>query len=164
MGEGLFGGEPPGFVGRALNNAWEGSFGVRAVSMEEHLKHLDIIQATVARLASNSFALRGWSVTLVAGLFALAAKDSDPKLAVISYLPVLAFWMLDGYYLFQERRFRSLFDRVAAREAAVPPFSLDPDVLGKQRLGWAAACFSGPLLVFHGALLLTVTIVSVLFY
>lgn len=28
-------------------------------------------------MASNSFALKGWTVTLVAGIFALASKDAD---------------------------------------------------------------------------------------
>ena len=134
------------------------------VSPEEHLKDLNLIQAAIARLASNSFALRGWSVTLVAGLFALSAKDSDSKLAVISYRPVFAFWVLDSYYLFQERRIRALFHRVAACEANVPPFILDRDLPGNRLLEWAAAFFSAPLLVFHRELLLTVTVVSVLFY
>ena len=41
------------------------------MSSEEFLKHLDMVQAIIARLSTNSFALRGWSVTLIAGLFAL---------------------------------------------------------------------------------------------
>lgn len=134
-----------------------------SASTEEFLKHLDIIQATIARLSANSFALRGWSVTLVAGLFALAAKDSDPKLAVISYLPVFAFWMLDAYYLSQERRYRALFDRVAARDADIPAFSLSTKIVDASSSNWVKSFFSGTLLVFHGALFLTVTIVMLLF-
>jgi len=36
-------------------------------------------------MANNSFLLKGWSVTLVAALFALAAKDSDKKYIVVAY-------------------------------------------------------------------------------
>ena len=38
--------------------------------MENKLKHLQMIQGIINRMASNSFALKGWSVTLVAGIFA----------------------------------------------------------------------------------------------
>jgi len=41
--------------------------------------HLEMIQAVVARLAQNSFALKGWSVTLVAACLALGAKERSTK-------------------------------------------------------------------------------------
>ncbi len=41
--------------------------------MEAKLKHLEMIQGVVNRMASNSFQLKGWSVVLVSALFALAA-------------------------------------------------------------------------------------------
>ena len=44
---------------------------------ENKLKHLELIQGIINRMASNSFALKGWAVTLVAGIFALASKDTD---------------------------------------------------------------------------------------
>ena len=44
--------------------------------MENKLKHLEMIQGIINRMASNSFALKGWSVTLVAGIFALSSKDA----------------------------------------------------------------------------------------
>lgn len=45
--------------------------------MENKLKHLEMIQGIINRMASNSFALKGWSVTLVAGIFALSSKDAS---------------------------------------------------------------------------------------
>jgi hypothetical protein len=70
---------------------------------ENKLKHLEFIQSVIDRLSGNSFLLKGWGVTLVAGLFALAAKDSNPKYVVVAYLPVLVFWLIDGYFLSKER-------------------------------------------------------------
>lgn len=133
------------------------------VSKEEVMKHLEMIQALVSRMSSNSFLLRGWSVTLVAGLFALAAKDSNPRLVIISYLPVCAFWLLDGYYLAQERSFRSLYNSVAAREGKVPPFSMDGALTRRPEDHWLAALFAWTLLIFHGALLITVAAVMLVF-
>jgi hypothetical protein len=41
--------------------------------MDAQIAHLQMIQAVITRMGSNSFLLKGWSVTLVAALFALAA-------------------------------------------------------------------------------------------
>src|SRR5690242_13198261 len=89
---------------------------ITAMNSEYKLKHLEFIQSIVNRMASNSFLLKGWSVTLVAALFALAAKDSDKKYIVVAYFPVLVFWILDAYFLSQERQFRKLYDAVRIKK------------------------------------------------
>lgn len=40
---------------------------------EDKHKYMDLVQGVINRMASNSFALKGWAVTLVAGIFALAS-------------------------------------------------------------------------------------------
>lgn len=79
---------------------------------ENKLKHLEMIQGIINRMASNSFALKGWAVTLVAGIFALASKDTDKIYFLIAYAPIAFFWFLDSFYLLQERLFRSLYGKV----------------------------------------------------
>ena len=44
---------------------------------ENKIKHLEMVQDVIKRMASNSFILKGWAVTLVAGIMALAEKDAD---------------------------------------------------------------------------------------
>ncbi|QQM51882.1 hypothetical protein [Rhodococcus pyridinivorans] len=83
--------------------------------IEKKLKHLEMIQAVIARLASNSFLLKAWSVTLLAALFALAAKDANTAYILVAYIPLCVFWCLDGIYLERERRFRDLHDRVRVK-------------------------------------------------
>ncbi len=79
---------------------------------EAKLKHLEMIQVVINRMANNSFLLKGWSVTLTAALFALAAKGSNPVFILLAWVPALMFWGLDGYYLRQERLFRKIYDKV----------------------------------------------------
>jgi hypothetical protein len=122
-------------------------------------KHLSMIQGVVNRLAGNSFALKGWSVTLVAALLALAAKDADTRLVAIALLPALTFWGLDGYFLAQERLFRRLYERVIDPDKPVPPFSLATDSLTARE--WTQATFSLTLRLFHGAVLGTVVLVLI---
>ncbi len=45
--------------------------------MDNKHKHLELVQGVVNRMASNLFMLKGWAVTLVAGIFDLAGKDAD---------------------------------------------------------------------------------------
>lgn len=80
--------------------------------MDKKMKHLELVQDVINRMANNSFMLKGWAVTLVAGIFALADKDTEKLYFFIAYVPVLVFWGLDAYYLLQERLYRSLYDKV----------------------------------------------------
>ena len=124
------------------------------MSSEYKLKHLEFIQSVVNRMASNSFLLKGWSVTLVAALFALAAKDSDKKYIVVAYFPVLIFWILDAYFLSQERRFRNLYDAVRAKKEDEIDFSMDTNPFADSRTKWAATFFSRTLVVFYLSMVL----------
>jgi len=45
--------------------------------MDSKTVHLQMVQAVITRMAGNSFLIKGWSVTLIAALFALAAADSN---------------------------------------------------------------------------------------
>ncbi len=80
--------------------------------MEHKINHLGMIQGVINRMASNSFALKGWAVTLVVGIFVLAGKDADKRYFMVAYIPILVFWWLDSYYLLQERLYRAFYDRV----------------------------------------------------
>src|SRR6266403_3443387 len=108
--------------------------------MENKQKHLEFIQSAVGRMASNLFLLKGWTITLIAALFALAAKDSDRIYFLIAYLPALMFWALDGYFLSQERRFRALYDHVRKLDENNINFSMDTSVFRNEvRNTWLGA-------------------------
>ena len=79
---------------------------------EHVVKHLEMIQAISSRMASNSFFLKGWSVTLAAAIIALAASGTDRRFILVALIPAIAFWCLDAYYLRKERLFRKLYDDV----------------------------------------------------
>lgn len=93
--------------------------------MEKQMKHMEMIQNVINRMASNSFALKGWAVTLVVGIFALASKDADKRFFLVAYVPILIFWGLDTYYLLQERRYRALYEKVRCTEEDAIDFSMN---------------------------------------
>ena len=117
--------------------------------MEAKIKHLEFIQAVVTRMAQNSFLVKGWCVTLISALYALAAKDADRSYLLVSYIAIPAFWLLDGFFIAVERRYRSLYSEVAKRAASDTDFDLDASRFAKGRGLWVAGVFSKTLLVFY---------------
>lgn len=129
--------------------------------MENKLKHLEFIQQAINRMASNLFLLKGWTVTLIAAMFALAAKESRDLYFLLAYFPTVMFWLLDGYFLSQERRFRSLYDHVRKLEESAIDFSMDtqPFKESPPRNKWSRALLSPTLLIYYGVLLAAMSLV-----
>lgn len=128
------------------------------------VKHLDIVQAVIARMANNSFLLKGWSITLVAALFALAEKDSNINFAVLALFPALSFWGLDAFYLRQERLFRQLYadicSSINSESSDLIPFSLETGKYAKSVDSWLHTLFAPTVVVLHGTVVaLTVGVV-----
>ncbi len=118
-----------------------------------------MIQAIINRMSVNSFLLKGWSVVLVSALFALAAGDSQVLFVYLAYFPAVAFWILDGYFLWQEKLFRNLYDRVRAIAESDVDFSMDTSAARADDVGWFAVVFSKTLLIFHGTVFGSIVIV-----
>ena len=93
---------------------------------ENKIKHLEFIQGIINRMSNNSFMLKGWAVTLVAGIFTISSKDADKMYFLVSYIPIVVFWFLDEYYLGQERLYRDLYNDVRTRKDTDIDFSLTP--------------------------------------
>ncbi len=127
--------------------------------MEGKIAHLEMIQEIITRMAANSFLIKGWSVTLVAALFALAAGGTNPRFIYLAYFPVVMFWALDGYFLRQERLFRKLYDSARGVAEDKTDFSLDTSAFVGQVEGSLRTCSSSTLLAFHGAVFATIVLV-----
>ncbi|TGG78892.1 MAG: hypothetical protein ERJ69_08185 [Aphanocapsa feldmannii 288cV] len=124
--------------------------------MEAKIKHLELIQGVINRLAANSFQIKGWTVILVSALLALLAQEGRIKLAYIGFIPVLVFWGLDGYFLWQERLFRDLYNQIRVMDESEINFSM---VTGAGKRTWFGAMLSTTLLIFYMALSLLVLVV-----
>lgn len=133
--------------------------------MENKLKHLEFIQGVVNRLASASFRMKGWSVVLVSALLVLSARAPSFEPGLVSLVPVLVFWGLDGYFLSQERLYRDLYDVVRQRAEKDIDFSMDVATLRAGRLwsgDWCSAVRSRTLWPFYGMLALLAVLSTVI--
>lgn len=126
--------------------------------MVKKLKHLELIQNAINRLANSSFFLKGWTVIFVAAVLGFATKDSEPMYVWLAAIPTLSFWALDGFYLNQERLFRRLYDTVRETDEDNIDFSMDTTPF-KQRMDWFKAVFSRTLSFFYATILLVILIV-----
>lgn len=125
--------------------------------MEGKYKHLEFIQGIINRMGQNSFLIKGWTITLVSALFALSTKDSNMMFVIIVYFPAITFWILDGYFIYQERLFRKLYDTVRTTETT--DFSLNTKELDNGFSDWASAILSKTILLFYGSVLATIIII-----
>ncbi|MER2518132.1 MAG: hypothetical protein ABTR92_17375 [Candidatus Accumulibacter phosphatis] len=125
-------------------------------------KHLEFIQASINRMSGKLFLLKGWSITLIAGLFALAAKDTNPAYVLIAYFPLFVFWTLDGYFLSLERRFRALYEHVRQLKEENIDFSMDTGPFQKDhRNSWLSVMSSRTLVVYYAGLAIVMVVLSI---
>ena len=119
--------------------------------MENKRKHLEFILGVINRMAGNLFFLRGWTITLITALLALFVKGTNPNCIIYLLLVlVFVFWILDGYFLSQERLFRALYNHVRKLDEKEIDFSMDTSKHKKDKKNtWVCAMFSPTLLVFY---------------
>lgn len=101
---------------------------------EQKIKHLEFIEGAINRMASNSFAMKGWMLTIIAALLAIYA-DSNPKNSLyilIAIFPTVMFWLLDAYYLYIERKYRDLYNKLVNNndDSSIKPFDMSTSGLG----------------------------------
>jgi len=123
---------------------------------DEKIAHLGFIQGVISRMGANSFLLKGWSVTLVAAIFALSAKDANHKFVLLAYFPVIVFWLLDAFFLHQEKLFRKLYERVADGTITSDRFTMDTRQVAGEVSSMCSVAFSKTLVPFHGLIILIV--------
>src|SRR5690242_6368236 len=78
------------------------------------IKHLEVVQSVINRLASNAFLIKGWFLTISLAEIGFYIEHVNlPFIFPIIIVTALVFWIFDAYYLAAERKFRCLFDRIA---------------------------------------------------
>lgn len=131
--------------------------------MDAKLKHLEFIQNVITRMNSNSFLIKGWTITLVSALFALAAKDANINFVLISYIVIPIFWILDGFFISIERQYRDLYNDVAKKDENEVDFNMDTSKYNNGKRTWILGIFSKTLNLFYGISIFTTLIVMFLF-
>ncbi|WP_130411166.1 hypothetical protein [Fluviicoccus keumensis] len=124
---------------------------------EDQIRQFELIQQIISRMANNSFLVKGWSLTLVAAIFAVAAQGNTWGLVWTALLPAFVFWGLDAFYLRQERLFRHLYDDAIISQSV--SFSMNTRRYEYQELYWDVARRRA-IWPLHIVILITIVIVG----
>ena len=117
---------------------------------EKVVKHLEMTQAVINRLGSNSFLVKSWSMTIIIAAMVLITRQEiqNPYFVLVLILPALGFWILDGYFLRQERLFRQIYDEIRVQPDT--DFDMNPmKHRDKSKCSWPSAFFSITLVIFY---------------
>ena len=129
---------------------------------ENKRAHLLMIQNLVDRLSQNSFLIKGWSISIVAAMFALSAQNTNLVFIYLAYFPSIIFWILDSYFLRQEKLYRALYNYVRTMGEEKIDFSLDAAAFSDDVPSWGHILGSKTLLAFHGSIILSILIVMII--
>ncbi len=99
---------------------------------------------------------------LVSALFALSASNTSIHFVYLAYFPSIAFWILDAFYLWQERLFRALYDHVRKMDEDEIDFSMNTSIVKHQVKPWSEIIFSTTLLIFHATILISIMAVTLI--
>ncbi len=121
---------------------------------EELFKEIDLIQSCINRMAQNSFMLKGWALTIFAGVTVFTKGDNFTNCIMMlcsTLLPFICFWILDAFFIKTERKFRKLYTKVLnERKQGITEKQYELDISGIKERNIVCIMFSTTLLVFYG--------------
>jgi hypothetical protein len=132
--------------------------------MPNKIKHLEFIQTVISRQASNSFLIKGWSLTLVGGIFALSSNTGKVAYLFVAYVLLLMFWSLDAYFLCIEKRYRALYNEVRQKEENDIDFSMELSDAHTKAHRWWISIKSQTLLQFYVPVVLAILLLVIFSY
>ena len=128
-------------------------------------KEIDLIQGVINRMASHSFMLKGWLISLIAVILALSKDSLFSSNAVfvctILCFPTLVFWYLDAFFLHKEKCYRALYEWVIKNRLSTNEniYSLDYRPYQKKVKSQLLIMFSDTLFPFYGMTFILLVIV-----
>ena len=130
--------------------------------MENKIKHLEMIESIIERMGSNSFQLKGWAVTLVSIIGALASRETDKRFFLLAFIPLIAFWAIDAFYLQSERKYKELYKQVRTKKEEEIDFDMDTHTIPTKgtRMGYWRCVFSKTEFFFYGSITVAVVVLA----
>ena len=134
---------------------------------ESDPKHLEFIQAVIARMAGASGLAKAWCLTVTTAALGYAVANESTNIAWLGVFAGLMFGLLDARYLREERKFRWLYED--ARKGRIEVFDMHAHAYGDRRSAdlreecrwrfvlrsWSLWGFYGPILLVAAFVLLT---------
>ena len=132
------------------------------MNIEEKKQHLEFIHNIITRMNTNSFQIKGMSVTIVSALMAIYAGTTNSVFVFLGIIPTLLFWFLDSYYLQQERKFRGVYNNVAGlkSDVEIKPYEMPIQKFKGGQYSFCNVFFSKTILWLYFSILLLLVIIG----
>jgi hypothetical protein len=128
---------------------------------ELRVKHLEMVQAVVARLAGQGATIKNYCITVTTAVCGFAITLQRPFVALLALFPIVIFALLDAQYLRVERRFRALFDQFRREDwGELPSFQISLNAAPE--IAYISVLLSWSIFYFYAPLALGVGIVVLL--
>jgi len=133
---------------------------------EDFKAYLTMIQSIISRMANNSFLVKGWAMTIISAILALAAsRGLDNDIYIVAAIVTIAFCFLNCIYLRTERLYRNLYKKVQNEGMEdlkqVKYFNLDTSECKDKNTRLIRVIMSNSIWPFYSAILLGVLITAV---
>jgi hypothetical protein len=123
------------------------------------VKHLELLQSIVTRIANNGATLKNYCITLTVAICGLAVTLHRPIVTLLALMPIVMFSALDAQFLRIERRFRGVFDVVRQADWATPP-NFEISLGAAPSVSYWRTLASWSILVFYLPLAVVVCVVA----
>lgn len=123
---------------------------------QELYKEIDLIQSCINRMSKNSFMIKGWTLTIFAGVIAISNGDVINNLWLLIctvLVPYFAFWSLDAFFLHTERKYRKMYAWIIQERKkgnTEYQYDLDPSRFNETVGCMSHSFMSKTLLLFYG--------------
>jgi hypothetical protein len=124
-------------------------------------KHLEMLQAVVARMAAYGATLKNYCITITTAVCGFAVTLQRPAAALVGLVPIVICAVLDARYLQNERRFRALYDQIRQEKWTEPP-SFAVDLGATPPVPMRGVLTSWSIAIFYGGLVFLLLIVFVI--
>lgn len=91
-------------------------------------KESDIIQGIIKRKATESFLIKGWTVTLIVATLIFQGERFQ---VLVAFIPLLSFWFLDANYQQQIKLYKKLYKWNIANRMDTDEYVFDINVNGR---------------------------------
>ena len=102
-------------------------------------------------------------IIIVAAMVLIPKHEvENPYFALALILPVMGFWILNGYFLWQERLFRKVYDDIRVQSDT----DFQMDLLkhrNKPKCNWVSAIFSVTFVIFYSIEIAFIVFVFLIF-
>jgi len=114
----------------------------------EKIKHLEMIQNVITKMHNDSNQVKRLTIISVATLLSVFIFTKNNWYVLVAFLPTIVFWFLDTYYLWQQRKFRGVYDDVAGitKNNEIKLFAMRPDLYTGGKYSYFSVFFSVTIL------------------